>query len=150
MTTDDPSSGKLLKVQLWYRFSCIIVTSSMKYSKNNHLISDKMYLALDGCSENLIEEFNDNDPGYYNGNQKVAHIICCSKDGKSCSRKTDMGKCHSGHGIDGKDTWDVARSYCENVGKRLCSSQEELNQCCGTGCQFDNVLVWSDVLKEGK
>ena len=32
---------------------------------------------------------------------------------------------------------------CESMGLRLCESQDELNQCCGSGCQYDNRLVWS-------
>ena len=92
---------------------------------------------------------NDAKPGYYNGYQEMAQIICCAVDGKSCSRKTSKGQCYSGHGNDYKVTWHTAKNYCENIGKRLCNSLEELNQCCVSGCDYDNSLVWVNVFVPG-
>jgi len=127
-----------------------MIISPLRLCSHVNIISGNIYLALDGCSENPDSDFHDAVPGYYKRNQNMAQIICCSMDGTSCSRKTDDGKCYSGHGKDSKVTWHTARNFCKNIGKRLCTSQEELNQCCGSGCDYDNVLAWVDVLEPGR
>ena len=77
---------------------------------------------------------------------KAAEIVCCAVDGSSCSRKRS-GVCRSGHGDAVKVTWNAARDHCEADGMRLCATQDELDQCCGGGCQYDNQLVWSNVME---
>jgi len=42
---------------------------------------------------------------------------------------------------------EVAEEHCKKAGMRLCASQAELDTCCGQGCQYDNALVWSSVVK---
>ena len=79
---------------------------------------------------------------------EAAEIVCCTLEGDSCEREVEGGDCRSGHNDDVKVTWNEAQDHCEEAGMRLCNSQEELDQCCGTGCQYDNQLVWSG-LKEG-
>ena len=69
-------------------------------------------------------------------------------EGDSCSRKSEGGDCRSGENEDIKVTWEEAHNHCKNAGMRLCNSQAELDQCCGTGCLYDYQLVWSS-LKEG-
>ena len=44
------------------------------------------YYAFDGCSSNPLSAFDDDPPGYLSELSK-AHIVCCSLDGNSCSRK---------------------------------------------------------------
>jgi len=111
------------------------------------------YYAFDGCSDYKQPgkgqgwKDGDNRPGYYDG-ASLAHIVCCEIDmeGKTCSRKD----CPSG--IAGQEkatpvTWEAAKEHCKSKEMRLCASQAELDTCCGGGCQYDNSLVWSSVMK---
>ena len=102
---------------------------------------DPAYYAFDGCSTNLDDDFEGNAPGYYHGKLEGSHISCCTLTGDSCSREAHGGNCRSGD----KVTWEVAREHCEVAGMRLCNSEEELDQCCGTGCNYDNILIWSSI-----
>ena len=112
------------------------------------MLKGPRYYAFDGCSTST-QIFRDDPPGYYNGRLEVAQIVCCTVNGdNSCSRKESLLACRSGSNNEIKVTWEEARRHCEAVGMRLCNSQLELNQCCGTGCDYDNLLVWSSV-KEG-
>ena len=79
---------------------------------------------------------------------EAAVIVCCTLKGDSCSRLKEGGGCRSSNNGDVKVTWNVALDHCEEAGLRLCNSQEEINQCCATGCNYDDKLVWSSV-KEG-
>jgi hypothetical protein len=92
--------------------------------------------------------FLDDSPGYYGGLLEAAEIVCCTLQGDSCSRKVKEVNCRSGDKDDFKVTWKVASDHCKTSGMRLCKSQEELNQCCGAGCGYDDQLVWSS-LKDG-
>ena len=103
------------------------------------------YYAFDGCSSNPLSAFDDDPPGYLSELSK-AHIVCCSLDGNSCSRKNG-DFCRSGVSDDEKVTWKEANQHCEEDGMRLCSYQEELDRCCSQGCQYDNQLVWSDLME---
>ena len=110
-------------------------------------------MALDGCTTNEIYDFADTSPGYYDGNDKMAQIVCCEMDGSSCSRTISTGQCRSGDGKrkeQKKITWSTANEHCKAEKKRLCSSQKELNQCCSTGCNHDNHLVWINAQQSGK
>ena len=40
-------------------------------------------------------------------------------------------------------TWAEAQQTCANDGRRLCTVAE-LSNCCNTGCNYDNWLVWSE------
>jgi len=110
--------------------------------------------AFDGCSDykqpNKGQGWKEGDsrPGYYDATEAVGHIVCCPIDmeGNTCSRKG----CPSGTA--GKDdatlvTLEAAEAHCKDAGMRLCASQAELDTCCGQGCQYDNALVWSSVVK---
>ena len=107
-------------------------------------------MALDGCSTNPIELFDDIPPGYYYGNGKKAEIVCCAMDGSSCSRTTNTGECRSGNKDEYKVTWDEAESHCKKDGMRLCKSQEELDKCCQVGCGYANQLAWVNIQLSGK
>ena len=101
---------------------------------------------MDGCSrQNNPTHQPGSVSGYYSVNLQVAEIVCCSKNGASCSRKLPNNKCRSGHAKheDKKVTWEFANAQCESEGLRLCTSQEELDRCCGTGCWYDFKAVWT-------
>ena len=43
-----------------------------------------------------------------------------------------------------QQSWDAAKALCQAAGARLCSASElEANEARGTGCDYDNELVWS-------
>ena len=102
------------------------------------------YHAFDGCSKNTQNDFEGPDPGYYHVVGRAAEIVCCSMDGSSCSRK-NQGICHSGSGDSYKATWMEANQHCLDIGMQLCNSQKDIDKCCGTGCNYDNQLVWSNI-----
>ena len=114
---------------------------------DGHLKSGK-HLALDGCSTNPDEKFEDKAVKYYDATDKVAGIVCCENDGSACSRKIGEN-CRSGQNNEIKVTWDEASFQCIKTGKRLCTSQDELDKCCQSGCNYDNLLVWVDVMESG-
>ena len=61
-------------------------------------------------------------------------VRCCSFDGGSC--KSETPDCS-------KLTASKAYHKCAEFEMRLCSEQElSSNICCGTGCLFDEELVW--------
>ena len=61
-------------------------------------------------------------------------VRCCSFDGGSC--KSETPDCS-------KLTASKAYHKCAKFRMRLCSKQElSSNICCGTGCLFDEELVW--------
>ena len=106
------------------------------------------YRAFGGCSKNTQNDFEDLTPGYYHVVGRPAEIVCCSMDGSSCSRK-HQGICRSGNGDSYKATWMEANQNCLDSGMQLCNSQKEIDKCCGTGCNYDNQLVWSNI-EQGK
>jgi hypothetical protein len=61
-------------------------------------------------------------------------VRCCSLDGGSCkSRTPDCSTL----------TFSNAEQKCSEFGMRLCTEEEFFSKiCCGTGCSFDNKLVW--------
>jgi len=105
--------------------------------------------AFDGCSDYKQPKKGqgwkegDSRPGYYDG-ASLAHIVCCG--GEKCSR-TDCPSGVAGNEDAAPVTWEEAKEYCESKELRLCASQAELDTCCGGGCQYDNSLVWSSVMK---
>ena len=105
-------------------------------------------MAFDGCTKTSDTPVSGDQPGFYIGSLKAAQVVCCSLDGSSCSRKASS-ICRSGDGKAQKYTWYEANEHCKAEGKRLCNSRDELNKCCGGGCNYDSELVWSGVI-EGK
>ena len=105
------------------------------------------YYAFDGCTTNNEANFKDDDPGYFYSTNAIGQVICCDEDG-TCSRKDDNGDCRSGFEDGNFYTWAEAVEMCTKDGLTLCSSQDELNNCCGDGCQYDNRLVWSTLSEE--
>ena len=114
--------------------------------------------AVDGCSDN---------PGGTNPetemldmNSGSAFVQCCSQDGARCYRKDNNGACFSGSGLnnDDKKTWYEAYAICisaadpedSNLQLRLCNTQDELDKCCGNGCRYDDILIWTDSTAAGK
>ena len=58
-------------------------------------------------------------------------VRCCSFDGGSCESKCSIL------------TFSNAKQKCSEFGMRLCTEEELASKiCCGTGCTFDNKLVW--------
>ena len=95
----------------------------------------KKCLALDGCTVGASPP--DKPAGLYDCKKKKARIVCCEMDGSSCTRHTGSEKMCSA-----SVTWNYANRVCRKMGKRLCNGQNELNKCCGTGCNFDVFLAW--------
>jgi len=67
----------------------------------------------------------------------------------STSNTAECGACVDTSGTpagcsQGMYTWAQAKSYCENIGARLCTPQE-LNDLAtsGTGCSHDNRAIWT-------
>lgn len=58
-------------------------------------------------------------------------VRCCNDKGDVCISEP----CKS------DASYQAAVEHCSNQGLRLCF-EEELNQCCGTGCQFDHTTNW--------
>ena len=90
--------------------------------------------------------FQDTAPGYLY-KESTAEIVCCSLDGTSCSRIANDGNCRSFDNQVEEVTWSKANQHCEDAGLRLCDSQQELDSCCGTGCNHDNKKVWSGLME---
>jgi len=64
----------------------------------------------------------------------LACVRCCSIDGRSC---------HTPHPCT-KGTLPQAMKICSYHGMRLCTHDElRSGLCCGTGCDFDEQLVWT-------
>jgi len=104
-----------------------------------------LHYAFDGCSTNNADSWRDeNDPGYYANSEAIGQVACCSEDGSKCTRYDSNNDCLSGFEDGVSYTWSEAVAMCEELGYRLCASQDELNQCCSAGCQYDNRLVWSN------
>lgn len=60
-------------------------------------------------------------------------VSCCSTDGKTCT-SPHSPSCQL-------KTYDEAVKMCEAVGRRLCA-KSELENCCGTGCDYDWKFIW--------
>ena len=82
----------------------------------------------DGCPTNL---------GYQGtadvtSDTQTAAVSCCSIDGTDCVR-TDCSLM----------TFTVARQFCIDIGRRICTPQELLDElCCEVGCGHDARLNW--------
>ena len=83
----------------------------------------------------------------------TAAVRCCEMDSSICtSICTDAttfsgsvgGMLHPHSSIDGSAATFFEASYeCRSQGKRLCEVSELAN-CCGSGCEADELLVWSN------
>ena len=109
----------------------------MIFSYTSCCVLGKKYCALDACTNDPHSHFDDRKPGNYDGQRGIARIVCCEMDGSSCTRHTGSEKMCSA-----RVTWNYANRVCQKMGKRLCNGQNELNKCCGTGCNFDVFLAW--------
>jgi len=94
-------------------------------------------VAVDGCA--ILPDDDDYPflaPRSMSKQQGTAAVRCCSQDGAVCESKL-LG-CQQG-----KSYWE-AEATCEAKGLRLCSRVElEGGLCCGSGCSFDDFLVWT-------
>ena len=67
----------------------------------------------------------------------------------SVSTTAECGSCVSTAGVvngcsQGMYTWSQFKTYCTNIGARLCTQQEMLDQApTGTGCSHDNRAIWT-------
>merc|ERR1719482_638381 len=85
---------------------------------------------------------NENSSNLRNATQKAGEVACCDYSGTSCVRKDSKGQCFSGDDDADMKTYEEAVTLCSGSGMRLCKSQEELDLCCGIGCNFDSGPVW--------
>ena len=117
----------------------------LKYNISSYLVNlDIHYIALDGCSTNTAKGVLSSQ-NYYPNNSR-AELQCCSIDGQHCQRRNPLTKkCWSGDNDVAKVTWYEAYERCTSAGHRLCKSQEELNRCCGSGCHYDDTLMWTSL-----
>lgn len=111
------------------------------------------YGLMDGCSSNTASDF---DTRY--GSQRsttdtataAGEVQCCSTDGSTCTRMDASNSCASGAAGASNpfspDSAADAEDLCSALGMRLCETQAELDKCCGSGCQYDNALVWAKPL----
>ena len=61
-------------------------------------------------------------------------VRCCNAKGDFCD--SDIGgPCH------GIKTYENAQKICFDHGLRLCH-KHELQNCCGTGCEYDSKTTW--------
>jgi len=102
------------------------------------------YWAFDGCTRNNDNSWKDSQrPNYYDPDSNIARVVCCSHEGDRCDRdaQTPSGR------IDcrGQTSWYQAKALCAEAGMRLCQTQEEINRCCGQGCDGDDYLSWSGI-----
>jgi len=99
------------------------------------------YQLLKGCSGNnaALASFY-GQPRMELETAAAGMVVCCTRRGAS-----DRGSCYSGQGTNSATmkTHVAAAAICVAAGKRLCASQSELDASCGTGCEYDNSLVWT-------
>ena len=96
---------------------------------------------MDGCStEGKIVSTQS-----YDASSRSAEVQCCTTDGQSCLRKNPSEECWTGDKDGRKVSWYEAYDLCSTAGYRLCNSQEELNRCCLTGCNYDHELTWTSL-----
>lgn len=80
------------------------------------------------------------------GTEAAGVAVCCNAAGHSVRKVA--GQCTAGEAGEynlRNTTFYDAKYICEAAGLRLCASQEELNTGCGTGCNYDHVLAWTEV-----
>merc|ERR1719482_2038983 len=85
---------------------------------------------------------NENSSNLRNATQKAGEVACCDYSGTSCVRKDSKGQCFSGDDDADMKTYEEAVTLCSSMGMRLCKSQEELDLCCGVGCNNDFGPAW--------
>eukprot|EP01051_Picozoa_sp_SAG22_P004210 SAG22_NODE_220_length_14862_cov_73.769424_1_plen_1257_part_10 len=110
----------------------------------------------DGCHSNSV---NNRQEAYVSApTESVGEVQCCGNSWSdangvqaegTCQRMNILSdfQCISGNNDASKFTYYEAESMCAAQGMRLCTKQETLSEsaagCCGTGCQYDNVHVWT-------
>merc|ERR1719487_1406050 len=88
--------------------------------------------AVDGCTRSNTKSVQ---PRQLQPTARVA-VRCCSMNGRSCAS--------SRVGCPRSQTFEQAKATCARYQMRLCTKEEMAsNICCGTGCMFDNYLVWT-------
>jgi len=84
----------------------------------------------------------------------VADVRCCSIDGDSCQSQgfeggvqfeTPGGGTHDGCFFD--VSYQEAMTVCHNAGMRICNN-DEMQNCCTTGCWHDHHAIWVDVVNQ--
>ena len=120
------------------------------------------YQLLDGCTTNNPEDLNTallGPPRFENENAIAGAVVCCNDDGVSYRGPNPASphSCYSGLATtstsmtpenkdDSLTTHINAVAICTAAGRRLCSSQDELDTSCGMGCGYDNVLIWTSIV----
>ena len=113
-------------------------------------ILELKYQAFDGCSTNPLGNFfkNEAPPGFYSASSSIAGLVCCALDGSICTRICiERDLCKGDNALCNKLNWEEADRICKDRSMRLCNSQQEIDKCCGKGCDYDNRLVWSNVIE---
>jgi len=98
----------------------------------------------DGChrESNGKNDHDDDVIGFYALESETHAVRCCSTDGNSCISADTA----NGFQCENNKTYAQAVEYCANIpgNYRLCTGAELLTDiCCGTGCGFDSVSVWT-------
>lgn len=108
-----------------------------------------------GCSTNPIEELNTRrygHPRFASDTERLGEVVCCISDilveGGIASHRHINASCISGSNDVSMKTYREAVDLCEGEGMRLCHGSDELDLSCGTGCQYDNALVWTSREKD--
>jgi len=113
---------------------------------------------MDGCTRDSTHLKDWGLPRVEDANLKAGEAQCCTAEGKSV-RHVDSGEpalnpnnahqqCTTTSGtrlFDGdkpSHTFHEAKALCEGAGLRLCSTQEEVDTGCNTGCWLNTVVVW--------
>jgi hypothetical protein len=85
----------------------------------------------DGCS-------NAKDPWVIQDDRLFAAVRCCSRSFAACYSNS-ANAC-----LPARANFSAASQICALQGERLCTKSElASNICCGTGCGYDTVLVWT-------
>jgi len=112
----------------------------------------------DGCNDGRDQLGGQFKSGWEDDSAK--HEVQCCNDRGVCMRNTDgiamSGNCFSSgrecaEGSDSRacrpKTYSEAKAVCEEYGQRLCTKDEtkdpRFHNCCGRGCQYDHVTVWT-------
>merc|ERR1719346_481969 len=106
-----------------------------------------MYKLEDGCANSGSLNARYGSPRFERMDQAAGEVVCCSLDGSSSTR-FDGTTCLSGDDTAHMVTYQQAVDICEDLSMRLCSSAEELDKSCFTGCEYDHALVWISMRPE--
>jgi hypothetical protein len=102
--------------------------------------TERAHLVVDGCSTRRQAH----EPRFAPDSERAGFVTCCSIDGSLSTRRID-GNCLGGSvgQNDPMKTYAEAEAICGEHQMRLCTSSDEVDRACGTGCGYDGVPVWT-------